>query len=53
MPIDLCNDEDVLTAIQNQLHKNIVSMQIWSGKATNRTKKLQWLKRLFKTYGKP
>ena len=47
IPIDLCNDEDVLTAIQNRLHKNITSLQISSGKAANRTRRLQWLKRPF------
>lgn len=47
IPIDLCNDEDVLTAIQNRLHKTISSLQVSSGKAANRTKKLHWLKRPF------
>jgi len=51
IPIDLCNDEDVLTAIQNRLHKTISSMQVSSGKAANRTKKLHWLKRPFERMG--
>lgn len=51
IPIDLCNDEDVLTAIQNRLHKTISSLQVSSGKAANRTKKLHWLKRPFERMG--
>jgi hypothetical protein len=47
VPVDMCNDEDVLASIQNRLHKSIASMQISSGKAANRTKRLHWLKRPF------
>jgi hypothetical protein len=51
VPIDLCNDGDVLEAIQNRLHKTISSLQISSGKVANRTKRLQWLKRPFERMG--
>ncbi len=52
IPIDLCNEEDVLEAIQNRLHKTISSLQISSGKAANRTKRLHWLKRPFERMGR-
>jgi len=54
VPIDLCNDEDVLLSIQNRLHKSIASLQTSSGKAASRVDKLRWLKQPFKIKrGKP